>query len=181
MSNRPTFRRGFTPRSTYRASCRRRNSTSACSDLRDRNASASHPTRSATTRSTIETALSTCRSCHTRDAEPFQASRPGFLRTTGELFVTRQASGKKVHSNKRSIAGNLTVKLCRDLVAPFSVCTAESAGLSGHFVERCGLLHCERHERIRYPGFLSGGRRVGKALNLLPHAVGDGGVYAFGE
>src|SRR6516164_2154208 len=37
----------------------------------------------ASIRSTIEAALSTSRSCHTRDAEPFQASRPGFLRTTG--------------------------------------------------------------------------------------------------
>ncbi len=30
-----SIRRGFTPRSTYRASCRRRNSTSACSGWRD--------------------------------------------------------------------------------------------------------------------------------------------------
>ncbi len=30
-----SIRRSFTPRSTYRASCRRRNSTSACSDWRD--------------------------------------------------------------------------------------------------------------------------------------------------
>ena len=30
-----SIRRGLIPRSTYRASCRRRNSTSACSDWRD--------------------------------------------------------------------------------------------------------------------------------------------------
>src|SRR5437016_9011233 len=54
-----SIRLGFTPRSTYRASCRRRNRTSASSDWRDRNASATHPTRSVTARTTIERALST--------------------------------------------------------------------------------------------------------------------------
>lgn len=43
-----SIRLGFTPRSTHRASCRRRNRTSASSDWRDRNASATHPTRSVT-------------------------------------------------------------------------------------------------------------------------------------
>ena len=72
-----SIRLGFTPRSTYRASCRRRNSTSACNDWRDRNASAT-----AATRTTMETALSRRRSCHTRETEPLQDPQTGFLRTT---------------------------------------------------------------------------------------------------
>jgi hypothetical protein len=75
-------RRGLAPRSTYRASCRRRSSTSACSDRCDRNASATHPASSASTRSIVETTLSTSRSCRTPGAEPSQGTRTRFLRTT---------------------------------------------------------------------------------------------------
>src|SRR5947208_8977027 len=52
-------------------------------DWRDRNASAPHPTRSVTTRTTIERALSTRGGCHTRSTEPLQKGRTEFLRTTG--------------------------------------------------------------------------------------------------
>ena len=43
---------------------------------------ATHPTSSLASRARMETALSTRRSCHTRETEPLQDLQTGFLRTT---------------------------------------------------------------------------------------------------
>jgi hypothetical protein len=57
---------------------------------------ATHPTSSLASRATMETALSTRRSCQTRETEPLQDPRTGFLRTTmlqGAFRTYAEASG----------------------------------------------------------------------------------------
>lgn len=67
-------RLGFTPRSRYSASCRRRNKISASNDSRGRSMSPHHWIRSQARRTMMENALSTPGSCHSYRSWP--APRP---------------------------------------------------------------------------------------------------------
>jgi hypothetical protein len=70
-----SIRRGFTPRSTYRASCLRRNRISAPSDLRGCKEQPTHQLiRSAKTWTTMDSAHSTQHSCHIRRSRPPQSA-----------------------------------------------------------------------------------------------------------
>lgn len=84
-------RRGFTRRSTYSASCRRKNRTSAARDPRRRNRSPIQLTRSDNTPKTMAAALRTAHHAIITALIP-SVPRIGFLRTTPSLprFVRRE-------------------------------------------------------------------------------------------
>ena len=71
-------RLGFTPRSRYSASWRRRNRISASSDSRGRNRSPHHWIRSQARRTMMENALSTPGSCHSYRSWPAPRTRSNF-------------------------------------------------------------------------------------------------------
>jgi hypothetical protein len=71
-------RLGFTSRSRYRASWRRRNRFSASNDSRGRSKSLHHWSRTQVSRTTMENALNTPRSCHSCERWPLSRSRSNF-------------------------------------------------------------------------------------------------------
>jgi len=77
------IRRGFSPRSTYRASCQRRNRISASSDLRGRKTSPHQLIKSHMPPTTLDSTLGTLQSCQIYLANYFRGPQIEFLRTTG--------------------------------------------------------------------------------------------------
>ena len=129
------------PFATYRANCRRKNRTSACSAWRDRNPSATHLIRSVTTCTTMETKRRTPQSCHTRAAEPPQDGRTDLLRMTGIGRVRPIAADSRVRASGTEMRAN------RSLASrAFSPCSFRS-GSRGRWLADERLARCHQARR----------------------------------